>query len=45
MTVESVQVKLAQHSYPVRIGAGVWAEVLQTAQSHIQKNKKCVAIT
>ena len=45
MTVESVQVKLARHSYPVRIGAGVWSEVLLTAQSHSQKNKKCVAIT
>ena len=45
MAVESVQVQLARHSYPVRIGAGVWSEVLLTAQSHLQKNKKCVAIT
>ena len=45
MAVESIQVKLAQHSYPVRIGAGVWSDVLSTAQSQIQKNKKCVAIT
>lgn len=45
MTVESVQVKLAQHSYPVRIGAGVVADVLSTAQNQLQKNKKCVAIT
>jgi len=45
MTVESVQVKLARHSYPVRIGAGIGSEVLLIAQSHAQKNKKCVAIT
>ena len=45
MTVESVQVKLAQHAYPVRIGADVYSEVLSTAQSHIHNNKKCVAVT
>ena len=45
MTVENVQVQLGQQSYPVRIGAGVWSEILVTAQNLLQKNKKCVAVT
>lgn len=45
MTVENVPVKLGQHSYTVRIGPGVWTEVLALAHAQIQKNKKCVAIT
>jgi 3-dehydroquinate synthase len=45
MAVESVIVTLGERSYPIRIGAGVFAEALAVAQEKKSQGKKCVAVT
>ena len=45
MPVESISVKLGSRSYTVRIGDGVWSEVLTAITERTQKGQRCVAIT
>ncbi|MEI6598645.1 MAG: 3-dehydroquinate synthase [bacterium] len=45
MPVESISVKLGSRSYTVRIGDGVWSEVIAAATERTQKGQRCVAIT
>jgi 3-dehydroquinate synthase len=45
MAVESISVKLGSRSYNVRIGDGVWSEVLTEIAARTQKGQRCVAIT
>lgn len=45
MSAESVTVELGARAYPVRIGAGVWAEALAAADQRKAQGGRCVAIT
>lgn len=45
MPVESISVKLGSRSYTVRVGDGVWSEVIAAATERTQKGQRCVAIT
>ena len=45
MPAETVTVELGSRSYPVRIGAGLRREALDTAAQRVARGHKCAAIT
>ena len=45
MSAESVTVELGSRAYPVRIGAGVFAEALAAAEQRLARGARCVAVT
>ena len=45
MSAESVTVELGSRAYPVRIGAGVFAEALAAAEQRLAQGARCVAVT
>jgi len=45
MSAESVTVELGSRAYPVRIGAGVFAEALAAADDRLARGGRCVTVT
>ena len=45
MSAESVTVELGSRAYPVRIGAGVFAEALAAAEQRLARGARGVAVT
>lgn len=45
MSAESVTVELGSRAYPVRVGAGVFAEALAAAEQRLARGARCVAVT